>query len=51
MVKGDRKKEEDEYFALVLSDASENTTLDYDRGWGLINNDDGELSRRVRRRR
>src|SRR5262249_40822439 len=39
-IKGDRKKEADETFYVLLSAASSNATIDNAYGWGTIVNDD-----------
>ena len=38
-IKGDKKKEDDEYFDIILSSPSPNASIDYN-GWGWIEDDD-----------
>jgi hypothetical protein len=40
-IKGEKKKESDESFYVLLSDASSNASIWNDSGWGTILNDDG----------
>ena len=42
-IKGDKKKETDEYFYVLLSGASSNALIDYAYGWGTTLNDDGPI--------
>jgi hypothetical protein len=44
VVKGDKKKEADESFYVLLSGASTNAYIDNTYGWGTILNDDGPVS-------
>ena len=46
VIKGDTKKEADEYFYVLLSGASGNAIISNAYGWGTILNDDGHISRR-----
>jgi hypothetical protein len=46
LIKGDRRKEADESFYVLLSDASSNALIDYAYGWGTILNDDGSKGRK-----
>jgi Calx-beta domain/FG-GAP-like repeat len=46
MIKGDKKKEADESFYVLLSDASSNALIDSAYGWGTILNDDPSKGRR-----
>src|SRR5262249_21349920 len=41
LIKGDRRKEADESFYVLLSDASSNALINNAYGWGTILNDDG----------
>jgi hypothetical protein len=45
LIKGDRKKEANEDFYILLSDASSNALIDSAYGWGTILNDDGPKGR------
>ena len=40
LIKGDKKKEADESFYVLLSNASSNALIDNAYGWGTILNDD-----------
>jgi hypothetical protein len=46
VIKGDRNKEADEYFRVLLSDASSNADISNGYGWGTIFDDDGPTGRR-----
>jgi hypothetical protein len=48
LIKGDTKKEADESFYVLLSDASSNALIDDAYGWGTIVNDDGSKGRNQR---
>jgi hypothetical protein len=41
LIKGDTRKEADESFYVLLSNASSNALIDNAYGWGTILNDDG----------
>jgi hypothetical protein len=45
-VKGDKKKEPDEYFQVLLNNNSSNALIDVGYGWGTILNDDGPGGKR-----
>jgi hypothetical protein len=40
-VRGDTKREPDEYFYVLLTSVSNNAVIDTASGWGTIRNDDG----------
>jgi hypothetical protein len=46
VIKGDKKKEADEYFYVLLSNSSSNALIDYAYGLGTILNDDGPRGKR-----